>query len=645
MPSLKPTKPLLRADLIVTQAEVEGVATFTVKDDVTGESFRMYAVEYAIAQRLDGQRDLEAVIAAVQEDLQLTVSMEELLRFVRELDARGLVRDFVDPSEADAPQGAPSQGPNLTQTATMHGTLLRTPPTALEDAPTVASPQDAVAAGAFALVTQELDLHERGSAALAKAGLTQEIAVDPQEVQKMLRDAIHRMVDDDVRGAASILHAAHALAPDDARVNALVEATQTAYDRGTQEAAAQLKERSASLFPELMPQPSAGATTRPDSGVAPPKVRPAFALLAAFGAVALVMGALWARGGLGRPVAVRAQTIAYAAHDERISPAASVHGAPLETLSFKNGGVVAQLPAVGARVQAQEVVASLRLPAALRQQLLMAGHALRQAEMAVLRLQRQREQVAGERRALIAQAGQSKPRGGDAKLKGHLRQLEREERRVRAALVAAQNRRAQAQQARAIKAEGARSLQIVAPRAGVVDAVSARVGEQVAPGAAVVSLVDGTRLTLSFPLHGPSKLQAPAQVPVLVGQGSGKTLMGTVQPGAGAPDGAPQLTVSLAGPDLPLAQEAYTLVASRHSKALHVPKEAVASSGPGPGAHLWQLVDGRIQKLPVAVLDGDAKGIWVAPLAPPVGEGVPVVVQVQGAAWPSLRDGARARTF
>jgi biotin carboxyl carrier protein len=299
---------------------------------------------------------------------------------------------------------------------------------------------------------------------------------------------------------------------------------------------------------------------------------------------------------------------------------------------------VAQLPAAGARVQAQEMLASLRLPSALRQQLLMAGHQLRQAEMAVLRLQRQREQLAGERRAALAKTA---PRQrGDAKLKARLRLLERQERQVRAALVAAQNRRAQAQQARAIKAEAARSMQILAPRAAVVDAVSAKVGDQVAPGQAVLSLVDGERLTLGFVLHEPVKLQAPAQVPVLVGHGPHKTLMGTVQPAApGAPS---QLTVSLAGADLPFAQEAYTLVASRNARALHVPKEAVVSPGAGKGAHIWQLVDGRIQRVAVAVLDGDATHVWVAPDGPPVGDSMPVVVQVQGAAWPSLRDGARA---
>ncbi len=675
MPVQEPIKPSLRADLIVTQREVEGETTYTVRDDVTGESFRMYAVEYAIAQRLNGQRDLPGIITAVQEDLHVPVTPEQLLRFLRELDSRGLLEGFKEP-DTEPPPAAPASAPgdqvplgeaqaHLLQTATLNikAPQLSPLPTPLDDAETVASPGDAVAAGAFALVTQELQLQERGTVALAKAGLAAEVPVDPQEVQTLLRDAIHRMVGDDVRGAATILNAAHALAPNDARVTAFAEATQTAYAQNTPEAAQTLKAHGASLFPELMPQEPLGATTRPDPLGAKMhggahKGRWGRRLGVAALLLTIVTGGVWWRLGHGRPVTVQTRTVTFAAHEQRVSPAHTLRGEPLGTLSFASTGVVAQLPEPGARVSAHEVIASLKLPSAVRQHLLIAGQQMRQAEMLIMRLQRQREQLVGERRAILAKASTNKRRGLDARMKNRLRLLDRQERQVRAAMLAAQNRRAQVDQAQKARAQSVRGLQLFAPRDAMVDAVMTAVGQELQARAEVLRLADPQRLTLTFLTAANSQPPAVgAQVQVVTGKNGRHVLAGTVVPHDAPQDAkaehGPEVAVALTGPDLPLSLNAYTLIAARDDKALHVPHEAMASAAQdaastGPGAaSIWLLREGKLKRLAVTVLDGDPEGLWVVPKEPQSGADVPVVIAIKGdskgRAWASLQEGAPAQ--
>lgn len=648
MPSTDALKPLLRADLIVTQAEIDGEATYTVRDDVTGESFRMYAVEYAIAQRLNGERDVPGIIAAVQQDLQLPVTQEQLMSFLRELDARGLISGFAEGAAAGAQPKATAEPPNLTQTATLNMATARGP-TPLDDAETVASPGDAVTAGAFALVTQELVLHERGSQALAKAGLTEEISVDPKEVQQLLRDALFRMVDDDVGGAVSILNAAHSLAPKDERVSALAEATQTAYAHGTKEAAQVLRERGASLFPELMPDALARSTTRPEAHpagaaqaqtppaqTAPGAVRPkrgrALWAGAAVAAVALVGAALWARLGPHGAVAVTSQTSALVPHELRVSPAQAVSGEPLAALGFVAGGVVAQLPAVGAKVAADELIASLKLPAPIRQHLLVQSQRLHGAELYIKRLQRQRDQLVAERKRLMARPGPDKRPGAEGRLRRALQRVAKQERQVRGALVTAQSRRAQAEEDYRARTEAARPLQLYAPRAGVVAALKSAVGQTVAPKAPVVELVDGERLTLAFLL--PPQVDAPpagAQLTVLAGKSGRRALQGRVlaalapAPSTQAVSGT-EVRLAVAGPDLPLGPEHYQLLAMSAPKALQVPAGAVVPASAAAAAHLWQLEEGHLRRLPVTVLDGSGDTLWVAPKEPPRGAAVAFVV-------------------
>lgn len=653
MPPPKSTTPLLRSELIVTQAELDGVITYTVRDDVTGESFRMYAVEYAIAQRLNGATDLDTIIAAVKQDLQVDVTQDQLLRFLRELDQRGLIAGFVDPElvapDAQSSAQLPLDQQALSQTATLHGAVLSSlAPAPQDDEATVASPNDAVAAGAFALVTQELKLHERGSAALAKAGLDQNVEVDPKEVNRMLRDAIHRMVGDDVSGAASILHAAQALTPGDARVEALVEATQTAYAQGTREATQVLKLQSAKLFPELMPEPL--NTTRPDEPRKDPRrgLRPAMLVAASIVALGTLALAGWLRFGHGLSSLVVTAQIPYAAHQQRTGPALCVSGAPLATLNFGAPGVVAQLPAVGALVRKDEVIAALRLPPNVRQQLAHASLKLRRAETNVQRLQIRRQQHAQERRLVRAKLGHfaGRPPGGAAQARNQarLRLLDRQDRQVRAALVEAQSARVQAEGAWKAQSEGARSLQLIAPRAGTVGAVLTQVGQHVQAGTPALALVDPRKMRVTFQGPDAAALAPGMRAPVLVGKAGKRRIEGLVQPHAAAEGGPAHTVVLIEGPDLPLGPNAYTLLVADAPKALNVPRGALV---PGHGTqrpYVIHLEDGRLHFVPVTVLDGDRDAVWVVPDMPMGGTAMPIVVQAPTVGLDKLGDGAAART-
>lgn len=96
-------RPLFRNDLICSREEQQGVVFYRVDDPRTETNFRLYEIEYLIAQKLDGSRELADVIEAVKSEYSFDISEPDLQRFVSQLDSMGfLVTSVKDGVQGDA---------------------------------------------------------------------------------------------------------------------------------------------------------------------------------------------------------------------------------------------------------------------------------------------------------------------------------------------------------------------------------------------------------------------------------------------------------------------------------------------------------------------------------------------------------------
>src|SRR5512138_2152338 len=93
-------RPWFRTDLTCSREEQQGVVFYRVDDPKTQTSFRLYEIEYLIAQKLDGNRELADVIKAVKDEYNFDISLPDLQKFVSQLDSMGFVE-----KEAAAPSG------------------------------------------------------------------------------------------------------------------------------------------------------------------------------------------------------------------------------------------------------------------------------------------------------------------------------------------------------------------------------------------------------------------------------------------------------------------------------------------------------------------------------------------------------------
>src|SRR3954468_22524873 len=85
-------QPTFRSDLICAREEQQGVVFYKIDDPETKTSFRLYEIEYLIAQKLDGQRDLQQVIESVKAEYDFDISEADLQKFISQLESMGFVR-------------------------------------------------------------------------------------------------------------------------------------------------------------------------------------------------------------------------------------------------------------------------------------------------------------------------------------------------------------------------------------------------------------------------------------------------------------------------------------------------------------------------------------------------------------------------
>lgn len=84
--------PSFRSDLNCVREEQQGVVFYRIDDPETQTSFRLYEIEYLIAQKLDGSRGLDEVISAVKSEYNFDITRPDLDKFVSQLQSMGFVR-------------------------------------------------------------------------------------------------------------------------------------------------------------------------------------------------------------------------------------------------------------------------------------------------------------------------------------------------------------------------------------------------------------------------------------------------------------------------------------------------------------------------------------------------------------------------
>jgi hypothetical protein len=93
-------RPRFRRDLVAKPVELEGVAYVETIDPRTGQAFRFYEVEHAVAEAFDG-RPLPEVVSGVRERSGLELTLEQLAEFARRLTELGFLEK--DAGEDSAP--------------------------------------------------------------------------------------------------------------------------------------------------------------------------------------------------------------------------------------------------------------------------------------------------------------------------------------------------------------------------------------------------------------------------------------------------------------------------------------------------------------------------------------------------------------
>lgn len=95
-------RPHFRSDLRCSREEQQGVSFYRIDDPRSETNFRLYEIEYLIAQELNGERSLGEVVEVVKEKHEFDISEPDLIRFVTQLETMGFLEAHA-PEESTAP--------------------------------------------------------------------------------------------------------------------------------------------------------------------------------------------------------------------------------------------------------------------------------------------------------------------------------------------------------------------------------------------------------------------------------------------------------------------------------------------------------------------------------------------------------------
>ena len=72
---------------------------YHVRDPNSGANFDLYEIEYLMALKLDGIREIDEVIAEIQADYEFDISEDDFHTFMEQLSSLGFVRDLAEDGE------------------------------------------------------------------------------------------------------------------------------------------------------------------------------------------------------------------------------------------------------------------------------------------------------------------------------------------------------------------------------------------------------------------------------------------------------------------------------------------------------------------------------------------------------------------
>jgi HlyD family secretion protein len=611
--------PRFRTDLTCSREEQQGVVFYRIDDPETRTSFRLYEIEYLIAQKLDGTRAITDVIHAVKDEYNFDISDADLGKFVNQLESMGFIAGPV--------AAAVEVGDDDVQDID----VIDTTPGADHAADVEGEPE----------VEPLLDVPET--------------TVDKGELNRLLKSAFLHVKQGYVVHARDYFLAARELDPQSERLAKLVEHLKAIGDANGPPEVEYLWRHARELFPEVAQQveDGFGAPAEHDLGT---RLKWTVALLAV-----LVVGvgglALAARelGVFESAARVRLQTLsAERAPVFYLGAATSVRPVEEASLKFEAAGVVAEgMVAAGDRVEAGQIIATLQLPPKVSKIIDKARAGVEKAEQryekARERLQEilsKREAVEMERaeaeeklrelrpKSVLKQGGVSKQeleQWKKAKVRANkkLSQLAKKERQPREH-EAKLSKQLEAARRKLAASEKRIAVKIVrAPFSGTVTDVKVTPGQQVEQGSEALVVRNTLLVRILFALDDAGGVQPGGEAQVAVDGGKPATAK-VVSVTPGKADGAAKTEIEVeltdpAGAFVQMKPEAFRLVREFADRAFQVPSDSVCQQADGGQPYVIVALDSRALRRSVEVLD---KGAHRAVIRDPAGylrDGVQVV--------------------
>lgn len=603
---------------------------YRIDDPRTETNFRLYEIEYLIAQKLNGARSLDEVIDVVKAEHNFDISASDLQRFVSQLESMGFLES--------------GDGGTLPEAETQ------------EFETSSAMPTD--------------DL-------LPEIGMDEAVEVDRAELDRLMRSALLHVKQGYLLHARDYFLAARELDPHNEKLATVISHLEIV---GETPAAAEMEyiwEQAASLAPEIADQ-LGELMSEPGMAPSPETLRVdteedirsrvlwTFALLVVLGLGAAAI--YWATQELdifAAPEPVRVTEL----ESTRIpvffaEPAASVVPAQEEKLGFAESGKVASVEvAVGDTVQQGDLVATLEINGRNKKKLKQAQAVVDKARVAydkaakklgaleaeAQQIQLQRDQ-ADERlrelqpKQLLGQGGVSKrdiEKWKRAKVQANKkltklakkrRKPEAAERKAKQKLDAAQRKLAETE-----RRVGGRILR--APITGRVIALELAPGAAVKAKVPVVTIRDERSVVLAFELSEAPTFQAGGQAFISVKKE--KPTNAKVRAREDQGDGA-TIEIELSDPTgayIATEPEEFRLVRDYVEPAFDVPSSALSEVEGKP--HVFVVRQNRAQATPVSILERDAAQAVVVNEAGALRDGDRVVTaDIETGSVASLKDGS-----
>lgn len=521
-------QPQFRTDLNCSREEQQGSVFYRIDDPSTQTSFRLYEIEYLIAQKLDGRRTIPEIIESVKSEYNFDLSESDLSKFISQLESMGFV------------QRAPSQATEELEEAD----------TQVMDAPLVEAEEiDAAAVEADSSAEPEIELLEPGAA----------VEVDEAELQRLLKSAFLHIKQGYVLHARDYAQAARELNPEDDRLTQLVKHMEILDDDSSAQDLQTLWDEIRRLFPdvlaklqadgELAPAPESAAGDKPANAQSDDdlRARTIYFLLV----IGLLIG-----GGVGGYWLFTNDTL-FATEPEVHVSSLEARKVPLYVgaaeqvepwrsgwLKFGTQGIVDRVTVdVGAQVSKGDILGRLRLAPPLERRLRRFRRAVERAQKRASRSEAALQELLDKRQKLEARRDEAKARlkelrpksvlraGGISKrdLRKWTRVKARTNKRLSRLARRTRRPRKRAQAAERKLERARRKLQAIEDRigprllraefGGVVAAVKVAAGERVNPATQAILVEDASQLRLRFTSKTPREFQKGGEAKVALASG------------------------------------------------------------------------------------------------------------------------------